>query len=145
MDKVREYFKGDRLAENLGMELVDYSPGHATVKMPVQDCHLNAMEMVHGGTLFALADYTFAVAANSHGTAAVAINAHIHFTKGVASGTLTAKARETSMHPKIATYTVDITDDAEDLVASFTGMVYRKKTPIEEIRQMVMDKFGKTE
>lgn len=145
MDIVRAYFKHDRLAQHFGMEIVDCSPGQVTVTMPVQDCHLNAMEMVHGGTLFSLADFTFAVASNSHGTAAVAINAHIQFTKGVSGGTLTAKARETSMHPKLATYTVDIFDDAEDLVASFNGMVYRKKTPIEEVRAMMLEKLGKTE
>lgn len=56
---------------------------------------------------------------------------NISFVKAATKGTLTAEAKETSINPKIATYTVSITDDAGDLVAIFQGMVYRKKFTLD--------------
>ena len=43
------------------------------------------------GRSFSLADFTFAVACNSHGTVAVALNVSISFVKAVGSGTLVAQ------------------------------------------------------
>jgi len=51
--------------------------------------------------------------------------------KAAMAGVLTAKAREVALNPKLATYTVDVTDDAGELVAVFQGLVYRKKQTIE--------------
>ena len=51
--------------------------------------------------------------------------------KAATTGTLTAEAKETSISPKIATYTVNITDDKGDLIAIFQGMGYRKKDPFD--------------
>jgi len=39
---------------------------------------------------------------------------------------LYAVAEEFSQNPKIATYTVTVTDDRGDKIALFQGMVYRK-------------------
>jgi len=50
-----------------------------------------------------------------------------HYLKAAAGGILTAEAQEVSRNRKIATYSIRITDDSGDLVASFQGMVYRKK------------------
>ncbi len=130
METVREYFKNDKLAEHLGMEIAEVSPGHAVIRMPIQECHMNSLRMVHGGAIFSIADFAFAVASNSHGTAAVAINANILFMKAARGGVLTATARELSCNPKIATYSIDVTDDSGTLIAVFQGMVYRKKDPI---------------
>lgn len=61
---------------------------------------------------------------------AVAINVSISFMKAGTAGMLYADAREITINPKLGTYTIDITDDAGDLVAVFQGMVYRKKEHI---------------
>jgi acyl-CoA thioesterase len=47
--------------------------------------------------------------------------------KASSSGFLTAEAREVSKNFKLGTYIVEIRDDVGDIVAMFTGMVYRKK------------------
>jgi acyl-CoA thioesterase len=70
------------------------------------------------------------MASNSHGTVAVAINATISYLKAARGGTLFAEAHEVSRDAKLASYTVNVTDDTGDLVAVFQGMVYRKKDPI---------------
>jgi acyl-CoA thioesterase len=130
MDKVLSYFKNDRFAGLINLELLTVAPGYARAKMVVQPHHLNAYDTVQGGAIFTLADYAFAAASNSHGTVAVGINVSISYMKAATRGTLWAEAKELSRNPKLASYTVEVRDDAGDLVAIFQGMVYRKKEPI---------------
>ena len=129
-EKIKEFFKGDKLAQYLGIELIDVSKGNAVAKMATKEEHLNGISTVHGGAIFTLADFTFAVAANSHGRVTVAINVSISFMKAVTSGTLTAVAREVSLNPRIASYTVDICNDQGELIAIFQGLAYRKRDKI---------------
>ena len=131
MDKVKELLSKDRYARHCGIELVDVGPGTATVRMTIGDEHRNGVGMVHGGAIFTLADFAFAAASNSHGPIAVAINANISFVKAAMEGALTAVAQETSINHKLATYEIKVTDDANDLVATFHGMVYRKGDAID--------------
>lgn len=130
MEAIREFLKNDRFAEHCGIELVDVAEGRAKARMTVTDRHLNGVNVVQGGAIFTLADLAFAAASNSYGTVAVAINASIWFVRAAREGTLTAEAKEVSRNPKLATYAIDVTDEAGELVARFEGMVYRKKDPI---------------
>lgn len=123
----RFFMEKDRFAAYLGIEVVDVGPGCAKVRMPLTDDHKNGLAIGHGGAVFSLADLAFAVASNSHGTVAVAINADISYVKAATGDMLFAEARETSRNPRLATYTVEVTDQSGDLVAIFQGMVYRKK------------------
>ena len=104
--------------------------------MNIEEKHLNALKTVQGGALFTLADLAFAAASNAYGNVAVAINANISFVKAATGKTLTAEAKETSINPKISTYTVNITDDKGDLVAIFQGMGYRKKISLDELSRI---------
>ncbi|WP_135606438.1 PaaI family thioesterase [Methanococcoides sp. NM1] len=131
MNRIKEFFKRDRFAEYINVELLEVSEGYAKAKMDIHEHHLNGVGIVQGGATFTLADFTFAAAANSHGTVAVAINATISFVTAATSGTLIAEARETSRNPKIATYTIEVTDDNSNTIAIFQGMVYRKKQTLE--------------
>ena len=120
------FYARDRWARDAGIELVEVSPGQATVRMEVEERHKNSHGTVHGGALFTLADTAFALASNSHGVPAAAINAHISYVTAAREGILYAHAEEFSINPAIATYTVTITDDAGTRIAIFQGMVYRK-------------------
>jgi acyl-CoA thioesterase len=131
MKNIKEFFKKDNFAAYSGIELLKVSPGYAKAKMEIEESHLNALRAVQGGALFTLADFAFAAASNAYGNAAVGINANISFVKAATKGTLTAEAVETSINPKISTYTVNITDDEGDIVAIFQGMAYRKKVPLD--------------
>ncbi|HLX71322.1 MAG TPA: PaaI family thioesterase [Verrucomicrobiae bacterium] len=126
MDSIKKCFKNDQFAERSNIELLSVSPGHATAKMTLHAHHLNAVGTIHGGAIFTLADFTFAVAANSHGTIAVAINANINFIKAANTGTLWAEARETSRNSQIGSYVAEVKDEKGDLVAQFQGLAYRK-------------------
>lgn len=127
MSRFEQFFSQDAFAEVLGVEFVEAAEGSATVKMPIKEVHRNSVGTVHGGVIFSLADAAFSIASNSHGQLAVAINAHITYMKAATKGVLTAKAVEVAKHPRLATYAIDVRDDEDDLIASFQGMVYRKK------------------
>jgi len=129
-EDIKKFFKRDKLASYLGIELIEVVEGGATSQMKVKDEHLNGINTVHGGAIFTLADFTFAVAANSHGKVTVAINVNISFMKAAFGGTLTATAFEVSINHKLATYTVNVTDDEGNLIAIFQGMAYRKRDKI---------------
>ena len=47
---------------------------------------------------------------------------------GVPTGTLVAEAHEVALGRRLATYLIDVTDEAGDLVAQLQGTVYRKTT-----------------
>lgn len=131
MENVIQFFKKDMFAVSSGIELLEVSPGYAKARMKIEEKHLNALRAVQGGAIFTLADLAFAAASNAYGSVAVGINANISFVKAATKGTLTAEARETSINPKISTYTVDVTDDDGEVIAIFQGMAYRKKFSLD--------------
>jgi acyl-CoA thioesterase len=130
MEHIARCMKKDQFAERCNIELVSVTPGQARAKMTLHPHHWNGLGTAQGGAIFTLADFAFAAAANSHGTIAVAINVSITFMKAATAGTLWAEARELSRNPKLGTYTVEVKDDAGDLIAHFQGLVYRKKEPV---------------
>jgi len=122
--------KNDRFAGHSGIELLEISEGRAKAAMNIKKHHLNSVGSVHGGAIFTLADFVFAVASNSHGTVAVAINVSISYMKAATRGRLFAEAIEVAINPKLASYTVNVTDEQGGLIAIFQGMVYRKKETV---------------
>jgi acyl-CoA thioesterase len=127
MEDIKRCFQHDQFARHSNIELLTAAPGHSTAKMTLHPHHLNGLKTVHGGAIFTLADFAFAVACNSHGTMAVALDVSIVFMKAATTGTLWAEAREVSKNFKVGLYMVDIKDDHGDLVAQFQGLAYRKK------------------
>jgi len=128
MDDLKRFVENDAFARHLGVEMLDYGDGHARASMKIQAHHLNSAGSLHGGAIFSLADAAFSAASNSRGTLAVAINVSIAFFKAVTEGTLIAEAREVALNRKLATYLIDVSDEAGDLVAQLQGTVYRKTT-----------------
>ena len=128
MDDLKSFVGNDAFARHLGVEMLDYGDGHARASMEVKAHHLNSAGSLHGGAIFSLADAAFSAASNSRGTLAVAINVSIAFFKAVTEGTLIAEAREVALNRKLATYLIDVSDEAGDLVAQLQGTVYRKTT-----------------
>ncbi len=119
-------FEKDNFAAHCGIEIIDVSQGHARVKMEIKDFHLNGLGITHGGAIFTLADFAFALASNSYGKTALAINATISFFRAVSSGALFAEAQEISRTRRLATYEIKVTDKTNELVALFQGTVFIK-------------------
>ena len=123
----KKFLENDRFAKLLGIELLEIGEGTATTRLEIKDEHLNTVDIAHGGAIFSLADFAFAAASNSHGNIAVGINANISFIKAAGKGVLSAVASEISRTHKLATYSILVTNSEGELIASFQGMVYRKK------------------
>ena len=128
MEQLKDFFsRNDRFARHCGVELLEAGPGRARARMVIADHHLNGAGTVHGGAIFTLADFVFAVASNSHGNLALGINTSTSFVRAAFGGTLYAEAEEVALNPKLGTYQVRITDQDANLIAQFTGTAYRKK------------------
>ncbi len=132
LEKAKNHFERDRFATLAGIEIVEAGKGYCTTRMRIEDKHLNAANVVQGGAIFTLADLAFAVASNSHGQLALAINVNITFISAKSTGTLYATAAEVCEPRRLGAYDVLVTDEEENIIARFNGMVYRKK---EKLRQ----------
>jgi len=131
LSDIFNFFKAnDQFARHCGIELLSAELGSARAKMPIQPWHLNGAKTVHGGAIFTLADFVFAVAVNSHGQLALGINTNTAFLNAATSGILYAEATEISLNPKLATYEVKVVDEDDRLIARFQGTAYRKKVAI---------------
>lgn len=128
----RNFFANDRYAELTGVEIVEAAKGYCRTSLKIEDKHLNAANVVQGGAIFTLADLAFAIASNSHGQLALAINVNISYLSSVSTGTLYATATEVNEPNRLGAYDVLVTDDQQRIIARFNGMVYRKK-------QLLMD------
>jgi len=124
---IQKFAEADKFADFIGVKLIEAGAGYAKAKLEINNNHLNSMGTVHGGVLFSLADFVFATACNSYGTIAVAINASISYFNAISNGIITATAKEISKHPKLSTYLIEIRNEANELIAMFQGMSYRKK------------------
>ncbi len=115
----------EQLAVEYDLKLEKVGPGLAEVSLTVQEKMLNAVRLRHGGVIFALADFAFAVAANSHGQVAVALSAHISYPAPARPGDrLIATAREVARTRRTGLYQVEVRREDGTLVALFTGNVF---------------------
>lgn len=130
------YFKKDKFANYIGIELLDVKDGWAKATLKIKEHHLNGLNSVHGGVIFTLADLVFAAASNSRGRVAVAINNTISYVKAPQGDTLYAEATEVALNHKLATYAVNVTDGQEQVIAVFQGMVYRKGDKVDYYEKM---------
>jgi acyl-CoA thioesterase len=126
-DYARRLFAADRFAALTGVEIVEAGKGYCRASLKIEEKHLNAANVVQGGAIFTLADLAFAVASNSHGQLALAINANISFLRGISTGTLYATATEVAEPNRLGAYDVLVADEKGETIARFNGMVYRKK------------------
>ena len=119
----------DLFARHLGIELLELRPGYSQVGLSLEPYMVNGLGLAHGGVIFTLADFAFAAACNSHGTAAVALSMDVHFiTSPVPGARLTATAQEVRRGRRTGLYHLTVTDEEENLIADLHGMAYRKDT-----------------
>ena len=125
----------DAASAALGIELIDWGPGRATLRMTVSQAMVNGHDIAHGGLVFALADSAFAVACNSHGpvTVAAGAGADIVFVAPARLGdVLVAEAREQVVFGRSGLTDVRVTTaDGDTVVALFRGRSRTLARPIE--------------
>lgn len=125
---VSKMFESDAFSQWLGIERLDHHVGYSLLRMKVRKEMLNGFGIAHGGITFSLADSALAFACNSTGKKAVSIETSISHTAPVKAGdVLTAEAVEENRGNRIAHYRVTVTNQDEEIVGLFKGIVYRKK------------------
>lgn len=111
LDRVREFFKGDRYAMATGAVIDEIDDHYAKCSLVITDLHKNAMGGVMGGVYFTLADFAFAVASNWQSPGIVGLNMDVSYIGVPKSGKLIAEAKMVKESKHIATYQVEIRDD----------------------------------
>jgi len=134
-DRVREgMLVNDRATRALGIEVLDVTPGGATLRMAVRDDMLNGHDICHGGLVATLADSAFAYASNSYNELTVASGFSIELLAASRLGDLlTATCREVSRSGRTGLYDTEVRNQRGERVAMFRGRSYtaRGKPAVE--------------
>ena len=128
-DRVREgLFANDRASKAMGMQVLDVTPGQATVSMVVRPDMLNGHDTCHGGIIATLADSAFAFACNSHGEMTVASGFSIDLVAPALLGdVLTARCTEVAKAGRTGVYDTDVSNQRGERIAVFRGRSHTVK------------------
>lgn len=122
-EEARRYFTGDIFAtETTGIRIEEARDTYARCSLQLSEKHENANHQIMGGALFTLADFTFAVAANSdpaHVT--VTLNSQIQYLRPVKGKTLTAETQVIKDGRSTCVLSILITDELGTQVATVTS------------------------
>jgi acyl-CoA thioesterase len=119
-------YNNDPFSKLLGMQLKEISEGYCKLSMKVTKDMLNGFSIAHGGITYSLADSALAFASNSRGIQSVSIETSInHLSKVVEGDTLTAISEEKNLTGRTALYLIHITNQNNQAVALFKGIVFR--------------------
>jgi acyl-CoA thioesterase len=133
LQEIRRIIDEDRFAAHMDIEFRLVEEGHAVTRMPLKEQHDNFMGMVHGGSIFAVADAAFSAASNASGIKAVA--AHISIDYLAAPGEtafLEAEARLTARAGRAGYYEMQVRDDTGEVIAVCHGRVRYTSESLEE-------------
>ena len=117
---VDEMYESDKFSQWLGIEIVEIKQGYCKLKMKVREEMTNGFGIAHGGICFSIADTALAFAANSHNIKSLSIETSISLIKKVKAD----DTNEISRNNKTAIYIVNLTNIANEVLASFKGTVY---------------------
>ncbi|MBF0330494.1 MAG: hotdog fold thioesterase [Candidatus Omnitrophica bacterium] len=118
----------DRFAKHLQIEILERRPGYAKVGLKLREELLNGLRFAHGGVIFTVADYAFALASNTENETALGIHADIHFIKAAAMGDeLIAEVSEVSRSRRLGVYRGTVTSAKGDILAQIQTMGYLQK------------------
>jgi len=118
----------DKFARHLGIQIVETAPGYAKTRLVLREEFLNGLDVAHGGVIFSLIDYAFALASNTPEESGLAINANIHFIKSaVLTEQIIAEVKEVSRSRKLGTYQGVVTNQDGAILAQFQAMAYLRK------------------
>lgn len=127
---VDKMFNNDPFSIWLGIERIEEAPGLSKLRMKVRKEMLNGFGIIHGGVTFSLADSALAFASNAHGIQSVSIDNSINYFEPAKEGDLlTATTEEIRITNKTALYHITITNQNQDKIALFKGLVYRTGKP----------------
>jgi acyl-CoA thioesterase len=129
-EELEQLLARDPFARLLGVAIEHADVGRVCLSLRLRDEHMNFNGSAHGGVLFSLADTAFGLASNARGVIAVGIHTDMAYSSPGANGeALIAEAEEISCTRRVGIYRVTIRRADEEVVAVFTGTVYRTDKP----------------
>lgn len=127
LEYARDVVGRDPFATFLGINVEEVREGYGRVGVTVKPEYLNAVERAHGGFIHALADQAFAVACNSTGVMAIAVNFNINYLASAADGEkIFAEASPINVGRKVSVWSVQVRGSEDKLIAAGTGTAYHK-------------------
>lgn len=128
LDNLKTLFANDLYAtEVTGIEILEADTHFARCGLVVQRKHRNAMGAVMGGVMCTLADFAFAVAANSEALEWVTMESTIHYLSAVPSERLTATTQCIKQGGRTCFYEIAVTNEQGHLLATVTTSGMRVK------------------
>lgn len=124
LEKTREFFAKDIFAtETAGIEIDEKGDGYAICSMKIDGRHPAAHGNVMGGAIFTLADFTFAVAANSENRLVVTTTSSISYIGAAKTDVLYARSERVKEGKRVCFYETRVYDGDDNTVAivSVTG------------------------
>ncbi len=117
----------DKFAAFLGATVLEVRPGYARASLVIKEDFLNGAGLAHGGVIFFLADYAFALAANGGERMGLAISSHIDFIKSARAGEeITAEVTGVAASRRLGNFQGRVTNQAGDVLAQFQSVAYFK-------------------
>lgn len=126
IEKLMQY---DVYAKSLGITIDNIGEDSITMSFVVAKEHLNAANLVHGGALFTLADFSMGTLANMKGVVSLTLQSDIRFLFSAGLGEkITATATEVYVRKSMSHYRSEIRNSSGELIALAEGMFHRKKS-----------------
>jgi len=127
LERARREFAGDIYAtQTTGITIDAADKDYARCSLKTGPQHMNAAGVVMGGAIFTLADFTFAVAANSESMDSVSLTSSITYLSAARGGTLTAESRCVRSGRSTCHYIITVTDESGRVIASVSTTGFRK-------------------
>ena len=123
LERLREILGRISYTRLLGMEFVGAARGEARIALELREELTRNEGLMHGGAVASLMDTASAFAVMSllePGQSTVTIDLTIHFLRPVLRGRIEARARVLRAGRRIATLSIDTTDEAGKLTATAT-------------------------
>lgn len=117
-DELLELFLKDRYIRHNGIEISEVNERYAVCSVTINDNHLNAADVVQGGMIYTIADFTFAVLSNYlHDSFVVSQHAAISYLRPASCKKLYARAEELSSTARNCVYKITVTDESGGILA----------------------------
>lgn len=123
LDALARYFDEQvTFSKHIGAKVEEVEPGSATLRIDVEDLHLNGSGTLHGGVYASLIDNAMGMAVISAvGVRTATIQMNVHFLGAVRGGRITCRSRVVHRTRRTATAEAQVYDSGENLVALGTG------------------------
>lgn len=125
VEEAREFFKGDKFATNLGVQLDELAEDYCVCSLELNENHKNAVGGVMGGVMFTLADFSFAVLSNQLHKPTVAQQVSVNYLSAPKGEKLIAKAICKKNGRSSSIINVDVVDDTGRDVVQFIGTGFK--------------------